>query len=353
MDNMISKISLKLEERQYHRVKVNVEGITLYYSVINDQAYLVVIFNDSLLNQLNINQYEHIIYQMKVNFLNKRYKSVSLLSILCTGKADSVKEFCVDTDNHWILDIDQEKLIIYENQESNYLNLKNVIQELIDEQVRSNRGTSYQQEYRSEGDTTHKYKMFSLYNSVIIVVNILVFVILEWLGSTKDTRFMLSHGALYWPYVIREGQWYRVFTYMFLHFGIGHIFNNMMILAFLGDNLERAIGKSRYVMVYLGTGVIAGLASMGYNMLQKYNVIAVGASGAIFGVVGSLLYVVIVNRGHLENMSAKRLFIFAILSIYSGFTSQGTDNIAHVAGFIAGFIISIILYKKPKKSEVL
>lgn len=349
---MIHNIFLKLEERHYQRVRVNVEGIHIYYSKRDAQAYVVAVFHFSLLNELDKNQYEHIINQIKVKFKDKGYEQVFFLGILCSEKVNHVKEFCVDLDNHWILDLLEKKLIIYENQPLEYLDIRNIIEEVI-EQSRYHEGENLYQPISVENrETSSRIKIFSLYNSIIIGINLLIFMYLELLGSTMDTEFMLRHGALYWPYVMDKKEWYRVFTYMFLHYGLGHLFNNMIILAFIGDNLERAVGRIRYIIIYLGTGVIAGIASMGYNMLQKDNVVAVGASGAIFGVVGGLLYVVIVNHGQLENMSARRLILFAVLSIYSGFINQGTDNVAHIVGFIVGILITIILYKKPKKSEV-
>ena len=78
--------------------------------------------------------------------------------------------------------------------------------------------------------------------------------------------------------------------------------------------------------------------------------VGAGASGAIFGVVGGLIYVVAVNKGRLEDLSTRQLVIMAAFSLYLGFTSTGVDNTAHVAGLVIGIILAAILYRKPKRT---
>ena len=100
----------------------------------------------------------------------------------------------------------------------------------------------------------------------LIVINAAVFFILTLFGDTEDALFMLQHGAMYEPYIIDGHEYYRIFTCMFLHFGISHLLNNMVLLGALGWNLELEIGKIRFLIIYLGSG-IAGI-SAGYH-LQK------------------------------------------------------------------------------------
>lgn len=82
-------------------------------------------------------------------------------------------------------------------------------------------------------------------NTVLIAMNVIVFILLEIWGSTMNTEYMLHHGATYSVYVLEYHEYWRIFSAMFLHFGIRHLLNNMVILAFVGDNLERAVGKVR------------------------------------------------------------------------------------------------------------
>ena len=188
-------------------------------------------------------------------------------------------------------------------------------------------------------------------NGVLIAVNILYFFWLEFHGSTENAAFMVEHGAMYVPLVVREGEYYRLLTAVFMHFGISHLVNNMVILFVLGDNLERALGKVKYLVFYLICGVGANVFSMVVSIREYELAVSAGASGAIFGVIGGLLYVVIRNRGRLEDLSTRQLALFVVCSLYFGFTSTGIDNAAHVGGLVLGFLLAAIFYKNPGRRE--
>ena len=98
-----------------------------------------------------------------------------------------------------------------------------------------------QQYYR--GNRRNELWQMSPVNTIIIVINVVVFAVLTFLGDTTDVQFMHHHGANFWPSVIEEHEYYRLLTCTFIHFGISHLFNNMLVLAYIGDNLERALGK--------------------------------------------------------------------------------------------------------------
>lgn len=164
---------------------------------------------------------------------------------------------------------------------------------------------------------------------------------------------MLRWGAAGTLDIMQQHEYYRLFTAMFLHFGIQHLGNNMLVLLFIGDCLERNLGKIRYGLLYLLGGAGANLLSLFHELYSKEYVVSAGASGAVFAVIGGLLYIVIRNKGHIENFSSRQLLILAFLSLYHGLTSTGVNNIAHLGGLLCGFLLGILFYhkrKKPKRS---
>lgn len=196
------------------------------------------------------------------------------------------------------------------------------------------------------------YRNKSYVNGILIAINVLYFLYLEIVGSTVDTGFMIEKGAMYIPLMIQQGQYYRLLTSVFMHFGISHLLNNMLVLFVLGDNLERALGKVKYLIFYLLCGVGANIISLTFNMeMNEYYIVSAGASGAIFGVVGGLVYAVIVNRGRLEDLGTAQLMILILFTLYHGFTSAGIDNAAHIGGLIIGILLGVILYRKPKRKK--
>ncbi len=179
-------------------------------------------------------------------------------------------------------------------------------------------------------------------NLLIIAVNILVFAVMEFLGSTQDAGLMLEWGAAYTPLIL-EGQWYRLFSSMFLHFGLGHLFNNMLLLLFMGDLLEKLVGKWRYLLIYLGSGLAGNLLSLFWELRTGDMYVSAGASGAIFGVVGGVLVLVLKNRGRVQDVTVRRLGFMVLLTIYYGFQTVGVNNAAHIGGLLGGILFTWIL----------
>ena len=173
-------------------------------------------------------------------------------------------------------------------------------------------------------------------NLVIVVCNILVFLAVTLTGGTESSRHMMDCGAAYAP-LIESGEYYRLFTSMFLHFGIQHLINNMLLLLFLGDYLERAVGKIRYLVIYLGGGLVGNLCSYLHELsLMKTGeapAVSAGASGAIFSAVGAMLVLLAFRKGRLEDLTFRRMAVMAVLSLLVGFQSSNVDNFAHIGGW--------------------
>ena len=191
-----------------------------------------------------------------------------------------------------------------------------------------------------------RYGKKAYVNGLLIALNVLFFLYLEITGSSENVYFMYTKGAMSAPAVLEDGEYYRLLTAMFMHFGIRHIMNNMLVLFVLGDNLERALGHVKYLIFYLLCGIGSNWVSMMAHSTDTMTVSA-GASGAIFGVVGGLLYVFTANKGRLEDLSTRQLVIMIFFSLYLGYTSTGVDNTAHLSGLVIGIVLAIILYHRP------
>lgn len=185
-------------------------------------------------------------------------------------------------------------------------------------------------------------------NTVLAALNVIIFFILDIMGDTTDVVFMLKHGAMYPFAVLLDGQWYRLLTSAFLHFGFPHLVNNMVMLVCLGSYLERALGKIKYIIFYLAAAVGSSLTSLGIMLYTGNIAVSAGASGAVFGIIGALLYMLIRNRGRFADLTMMRFLLMIALSLYYGFSSTGVDNAAHVGGLAIGFILGVILYRKDR-----
>lgn len=183
----------------------------------------------------------------------------------------------------------------------------------------------------------------------LVAINSIVFVMLEIMGDTQNSEFMAHMGAVWPPYILKQGQYWRLLTATFMHFGFDHILNNMLILVCAGMILEDALGHVKYLILYL----IAGIGGSTLSYLQMLHsgdyAVAAGASGAIFGIIGDLLWIVIVHKGRYETLTGKGLFFMIVISLYYGIHTGGVDNWGHIGGLIMGFLMGILLYRKKPK----
>ncbi|MCI5648194.1 MAG: rhomboid family intramembrane serine protease [Fusicatenibacter sp.] len=184
-------------------------------------------------------------------------------------------------------------------------------------------------------------------NLLIVILNLIVFLLVTVTGGSGNYENMMRWGAAYAP-AIRSGEYYRLLTSMFLHFGINHLISNMVLLLFLGDYLERYAGKAVYLLIYLGGGLCGNLCSYLHELEEMAGgvppVISAGASGAIFAVVGAMIVLLIFHRGHIEDLGIRRMGLMAFCSLIVGFQSSNVDNQAHLGGFFAGIVGMVILY---------
>ena len=183
---------------------------------------------------------------------------------------------------------------------------------------------------------------------LLILINTLIFLVVEFTGGSENGQHMLECGAAYAPLILEQGQWYRVFSSMFLHFGAPHLINNMLVLFVLGQRLEPAVGRLRFLLIYIAGGLGGNFISLFWDMRTGDYSVSAGASGAVFAVMGGMIYVIIRHRGRVADLTMKQMLIMAAFSLYFGFASEGVDNAAHAGGLLCGFLAAVIFYH-PRK----
>ena len=185
----------------------------------------------------------------------------------------------------------------------------------------------------------------------IAVANTIVFLLLSFGGRMEDGMYMLEHGAMYVPFVVEYKEYYRLFTCMFLHFGFSHLMNNMLTLVVIGWNVEMFVGKIRFLVIYFLSGLGGNLLSMAVDIWKQDYSVSAGASGAIFGLTGAMLCLAILNHGRAGNITKQGMIVMIFISLYTGFTSGGVDNFAHIGGLLTGCLVTTLLcWKRNSKS---
>ncbi len=181
--------------------------------------------------------------------------------------------------------------------------------------------------------------------AAVIALNIIYFLVSEISGPTEFSDVLIRWGALYTPRVRDGGQYWRFITAMFLHSGIRHLLNNMLTLYVLGSMLEKEAGTVRWLLIYLLGGLAGNIVEYALSIRNGEDIVAVGASGAVFAVMGGLLWVLIANKGKVAGMTIQRMLLLVGFSVYFGLVSTGVANAAHVGGLLSGFLLSLLFYR--------
>lgn len=156
-------------------------------------------------------------------------------------------------------------------------------------------------------------------------------------------NLLYNIGELDAAAVLLHREYGRIIYSMFLHAGIDHLFNNMVILFFLGAMIEKVTGHIQLLLIYLLSGIGANICSLLYKVMTMDSMASVGASGAIFGLDGVLLAWILLDRQAMPDVTPRRVLLMIVLSLYSGFTAHNIDNAAHVGGLLTGFAAGALL----------
>ena len=183
-----------------------------------------------------------------------------------------------------------------------------------------------------------KYRNYPLISSGLVVINVIVFLIC----SLTDGRLYVM-GRLSVLEVVFNGEYGRMIWAMFLHSDINHLFNNMLILFFLGAMIEREVGHIAYGILYFLSGIGGNLWSLLSKMIANDWSVSIGASGAVFGLTGVLLAMVLFSGRKMPTVTPTRVVLMIILSLYNGFTGTHIDNAAHIGGLVTGFLAGIVV----------
>lgn len=311
---------------------LNEKRETVLIREAEQMVYVVMLVKYQNLAQADV--YKQVRRQIEFEAASRYRKPVCTLCLMLTltGMFDEkVLQLVEELSGVWLIAEDTGRVYVFENQSEEFDGLYGYLEQKIPE---------------NPGKDT----LFTVtpVNAVVVVLNIIYFfaviLINKRYDAVYDSDIMLKMGALSYE-TFMHGAWYQIVTSMFMHFGLSHLFNNMLLLVYAGCELEKRIGSFAYLILYLVSGIFGNAASLWYYNYIGDAAVSAGASGAIFGVVGALIVVLIANRTQTDNLTPGRLLLLAVFTIYNGITTMGVDNAAHIGGFISGIIGGFLLSK--------
>ena len=378
----------------YRYCQTNLAEAGIYYKYYQEGFHIVMAVDLSGGNRFSVQQYR----SMEVHAMDLFYHPqgrlgdfpdgfpvyhVEMLTLLIGGDSEVERKVCAECRNVWVYQPQSGRLLIYENQPGDFFGLRGALEQGAgtggaEEMSRQGTGAGGWAETSRQGagaggwaetswqgtgaayasaQNTAKNRLGILWKNIraeyvtiaLVVANVITYLVLEWLGDTTNGFFMAEHGAMYPDFIRINHEWWRIITAGFLHFGAVHLVNNMVILYCMGSRLERVTGHLKYFLIYLVSLIGAGLLSYGMMLRTGDYAVSAGASGAIFGVIGGFLWIVILHRGRFEQITTRGIMMMIVLTIYYGFSSAGIDNWGHIGGLLAGFAATVILYHRNRQ----
>ncbi|MDO4285661.1 MAG: rhomboid family intramembrane serine protease [Eubacteriales bacterium] len=254
-----------------------------------------------------------------------------LLSILLCDDPGALREAAEADSSCWMIDKNARRLVVYEDKIPDFCGMRRPLEQWLAGWLTEGRTLGH-----GNGGAGGAYRVMPV-TAALVALNVLVFLIM-WL-SPAARAFLYDRGTLVTERVLRGGEVYRILTSMFLHAGVTHLFSNMIMLYFAGEVVERQMGSLPYLILYLVSGIAGNVTSMVVEQAMGQTWISLGASGAIFGVMGAFLLLAVLHRGPRARTEPLRIAMGIGLSLYNGFVSVGTNNAAHVGGLLGGLLV--------------
>lgn len=331
---IMSLINYFITERNYSPIIIHGINDEIWLENLNEEYKIVRIVSHHIHNkeQLEFDKFKlgRIVKQIKKKTLSLK---VNVLNIY------------TDLEDEKLLS--NNDVIINKEEDINTPKLTNVFPNIVEKTKRDENGLEYfikvtdSINKKNESKSKIAEKIFSFKKPIvtysIIFICIIVFILMYILGNgSTDNYTLLLFGANV-DSLTKSGDYYRLFTSMFLHIGIIHLLCNMYSLYVIGKEVENVFGKWKYLVIYILSGIAGSILSLAFN----HNTICAGASGAIFGLLGALLYFGYYYRTYLGATLTKSIIPVIVINLIIGFTSSGIDNAAHIGGLVGGLLCAM------------
>ena len=284
----------------------------------------------------------------------KGLEEMHILTIVISGNPEHALKMTKDDKYAWVIHRDEKNLIADENRVEDFYGMKRKLNQFLSEPEaaqRSIEAAGLAAVEKLEAEKKIQPKMVVPWVTLgIILLNVIIYIICTYTGN-----LLYNVGRLNLESVLEHAQWYRVITSIFLHGSTRHIMNNMLILYLLGSVLEISMGKWKFLIYYIVCGMFASVVSLFGKWLEASSSGSVGASGAIFGLLGIFL-VLEISGTQFKKITFRNIYriilpiVCVLLGIYGDVKDASIDHYAHIGGLIAGVVLQMIRLYMPGRT---
>ena len=339
-----------LTEIGYNKIGSNLPEYAVFFRVENQGINAINVIDLSAHRYMTTDQYEFIKQKVVELFSQMSDKDVHILSLIIGDHTDSMRDICVRDPFCWYIMPSCNRLILYENQTPDFYGLRGELERFLQLVTAGQYQTPETNQYRGNGggnkDNHKSHSQIPVCVISLIAINAVLFIVCAFTGD-----LVYNIGGLSILDVVRDRAYYRIISSMFLHWDLNHLFSNMLILYYIGNVIEKQYGSMRFLILYFLAGIGGNLSSMLYEYLMGSYTFSAGASGAVFGLMGALLFLVLVHKGKFRQMTAGRVAFTIAFSLYAGITSEQINNAAHMGGLVSGFLLAGLLWITIRKDK--
>lgn len=340
---IMSLINYFITEKNYNPMIIHGINDEIWLENLNEEYKIVRIVSHHIHNkeQLDFDKFKlsRVVKQVKKKTLSFKVKVLNIYTDLEDEKLLSNDDVMINNEE----DINNPKLT-------------NAFPNIVEKTKRDEEGLEYfikvtdNINKQNESKSKIAEKIFSFKKPIItysiIFICVLVFILMYVLGNGSTDNYTLLLFGANLDALTKNGDYYRLLTSMFLHIGIMHLLCNMYSLYIIGKEVENVFGKWKYLVIYILSGIAGSILSLAFN----HNTICAGASGAIFGLLGALLYFGYYYRPYLGATLTKSIIPVIAINLIIGFLDSGIDNSAHIGGLVGGLLVAMAV-GVPDKSN--
>ena len=320
---------------------------------IGSVLYVVIIVN---LDTITLDEFMKVFDDYKMMLEKMNLRNILVYNVLASSSVgEDAKKLVQATEDffdqqlitmYWAVDTTANS--VYSKERDDFIGIKSHIQNSLSGEDQLIIPESFKS-IRRKGVSLNTARPVTNKNIVVICL-LMTFVTLtlsmQMSGGSQYIEVLIRYGALEPNRVFYDGEYFRIFTTTFLHSGTMHLLFNGLSLYIFGTLAEKYLGVTRFVIIYLFSGLVASLLTLFF-----VDAVSVGASGAIFGIKGALLAITHKTGKAVSHFSSDTLILYIAGSIAFSFLIPNVGHIAHVSGLIAGYVFGSALYNPLENSE--
>lgn len=261
------------------------------------------------------------------------------LLVVLTGSSSESRMKLGEDVPFWIVDVRKKNLMIYDDQPGVFLDARDIIERRL-----------------TASPWKNLFKqlkiLLSPVNVGLILSCVVIFILQKIFANGDGIGTLERYGAMHSRTFFENREYWTAVTHIFLHGSLQHLFFNMVTQLYVGKPLEVLLGKVRFVLLYLLSGIGAGMISLALYIHNGENVYSLGASGAISGMCGALLCILFLNRKRLQKVPYFRYLIFLAIVMSNGIDDPKVNWMAHASGAVLGIVLALLLYGIPKLRKI-